>query len=379
VLLYNWLASFVLLLSFYLLTAQLPVYVQSLGISHGAIGIIIGCLTLISMLLKPFAGWGTDRFGRRPLMLAGALIFVVSSLGYGWSRTVGALVIVRLLHGCGMGLYPTAASAVVADVSPSRRLAELIGLYSTSGALAMAAGPLIGVAVVRRYGFPLLFVSSAALAVLAILLIVPIEETLKQRISTPFRFSSTLCQQAAFPSLIIFFVMLTFGAQFAFVPIYANERRMNPGLFFLVLAVVIAFARLLGGRFSDRLGRRRPTLVGLVIVAIALTELALGGDGRDLMIAAGLFGIGFGIVDPALRAWCLDGIVPQNRGRAMGTYLLAYDLGFGVGAVVAGFAVDRVGFTATFLGGAAVALSAGILVLMRREIEFRPGCASGVA
>jgi hypothetical protein len=73
---------------------------RALGIPESQIGLIIGFFALSSMAVKPWAG-----------LVAGALIFVGSALLYGWSRTAGALLLVRIFHGAGMGCYPTAGSA----------------------------------------------------------------------------------------------------------------------------------------------------------------------------------------------------------------------------------------------------------------------------
>ena len=109
-----WLASFAFFFSFFLLLPTLPLFLRRLGASDGAIGLVMGCFAITSMLLRPFTGWGADRWGRRPFMLSGALVFAVAPLGYALSTAVVALVAVRLLHGTGMALYPTAATALVA-------------------------------------------------------------------------------------------------------------------------------------------------------------------------------------------------------------------------------------------------------------------------
>ena len=51
------------------------------------------------MVLQPWAGWAADRFGRRPLMFAGAAVFTAASLAYGVAAGVIGLTLVRLLHG----------------------------------------------------------------------------------------------------------------------------------------------------------------------------------------------------------------------------------------------------------------------------------------
>jgi len=124
-----WLGGFAFFLSFLLLLSALPLFARRLGASDGAIGVIMAAFAVTSLLLRPITGWGADRYGRRPFMLAGAAIFAVASLAYGWVAGALGLVLVRLLHGAGMGLYPTAATAMVVDITPVERRGMVLGIY----------------------------------------------------------------------------------------------------------------------------------------------------------------------------------------------------------------------------------------------------------
>jgi len=153
-----WLASFALFFSFFLLLSTLPLFLRRLGASDGAIGVIMGSFAITSMLLRPWTGWATDRWGRRPFMLAGAAVFVLAPLGYGVSGGVLALVAVRMLHGAGMALYPTAASALLADVAPPARRGEFLL------ELGIAIGAMSSGLAVARWGFVATFLAAAGVA-----------------------------------------------------------------------------------------------------------------------------------------------------------------------------------------------------------------------
>ena len=148
-----WLGAFAFFLSFLLLLSALPIFARRLGASDGAIGVLMGAFAVTSLLLRPLTGWAADRYGRRPFMIAGSIVFTLASVAYGWAAGALALLLVRLAHGAGMGLYPTAASAMVADVTPPARRGEILGLYGAAGSIALAVGPLTGIALVGRLGF----------------------------------------------------------------------------------------------------------------------------------------------------------------------------------------------------------------------------------
>src|SRR5204863_2316660 len=131
-----------------------------------------------SMILRPVAGWSADHFGRRPLMIAGGLVFVLAPLGYGLSAGLVSLTVARLFHGAGMGLYPTAATAMAADLAPPTRRAEVMGIFGMAGSLGLALGPAIGVALSRGFGFTPLFGIASVVGCVGLALMAAVRETL---------------------------------------------------------------------------------------------------------------------------------------------------------------------------------------------------------
>jgi MFS family permease len=358
-----WLASFAFFFSFFLLLPTLPIYLRRLGASDGAIGLVMGCFAITSMLLRPWTGWGADRWGRRPFMLAGVAVFVVAPIGYALSAGVLAFVAVRLLHGAGMALFPTAATAVVADVAPADRRGEFLGLFGAAGSIAMALGPITGVGLEARFGFRSLFAVAAGTALVAAALATATRETLAGPSAAPFRPAATLSGPALAPSLIIGCLMLTYGALVTFLPLHAQRLGVNPGIFFLVYALVLTVTRGPAGRLSDRVGRVPAAATGLAVAAVALSVLALGTGATALAVVGALYGLAGGIAQPALMAWCVDVVPPGDRGRAMGTFFTALELGIAIGAMSSGLAVARWGFASTFLATAGVALAGAVLPL----------------
>ena len=362
-----WAGAFAFFFSFFLLLAVLPLYARAVGIEDRAIGGVLGAFAFAAMLVRPWAGWAADRHGRRPLMLAGALVFVLASLAYSFTTGVAGLLAVRLLHGCGMGLYPTAASAVVADLAPPERRGALMGTFGAAANIAMAFAPMAGIALVDRAGFVPLFWLATAVAVVSVVLTRPLPET--ARIQEPIAFSPGAMVSAAalFPSAIVFLLMVGYGALVTFLPLHAKEGGVNPGIFFLVFALVLTLVRGWAGSLSDRFGRARVAVGGLVLAAGALAFLALTSGAASLVAAGMLYGAGFAAASTALMAWCVDIVDPDTRGRAMGTYYTALELGIGTGSLAAGFGVDAAGFPATFLALAGAALAGAVLALAGRR------------
>ena len=361
-----WLSGFAFFLSFLLLLSALPIFARRMGASDGAIGLIMGSFALTSLALRPATGWAADRYGRRPFMIAGALVFTLASIAYGWTAGAAGLLLVRLVHGAGMGLYPTAASAMVADVTPPQRRGEVLGFYGAAGSIAMAVGPMTGIALVGRFDFTGLFWIAGAVAAVALLMtLTAVDETLAQPRAVRFTASSALSAAALFPSLVTLCLMFTYGTQVAFLPLHADAHGVNPGVFFLVSAATITVARGPAGRLSDRLGRPPIAAVGLLLAAGALVVLALSEGALGLALAGAIYGAAYGTAQPALMAWCVDNAAEGDRGRAMGTFYSALEIGIAIGAMSSGLAVARWGFTITFLATAGVAIAGATLALTR--------------
>ena len=93
---------------------------------------------------------------------------------------------------------------------------------------------------------------------------------------------------------------------------------------------------------------------------LAFSEGTLG-----LALAGAIYGAAYGTAQPALMAWCVDNAAEGDRGRAMGTFYSALEIGIAVGAMSSGLAVARWGFTITFLATAGIAIAGATLALTR--------------
>jgi MFS family permease len=371
-----WLGSFAFFLSFLLLLAALPLFARRLVDSDAAVGLVMAVFGVPSLLLRTVTGWGADRFGRRPLMLSGAGVFTVASVAYAWATGLAGLVLVRLVHGAGMGLYPTAASAMVADLAPPQRRGEILGYYGAAGSIALAIGPVAGIAIVEHAGFAALFWTAGATALLSLLVTLGVGETLAERRRVRLSARDAVSRAALLPAGLALCLTFSYGTLVAFLPLHATARGVNPGVFFLVFAVTITLARGPAGRLSDRVGRPPVAGAGLVLTAAALVILALADDLAGLAAAGAVNGLAYGAAQPALAAWSVDRVAEGERGRAMGTYHSAFELGIIAGATSAGLAVAHWGFAGTFLATAAVAAVGAAVALTRpRRARLDPPAA----
>jgi MFS family permease len=359
-----WIGGFTLFLSFFLLMPTLPIYARGLGIPESRIGLLSGAFPLTAMLVRPIAGWAADRHGRRPLMLLGAVVFAVSSALYAWSHGLAALVAVRALHGIGMALYPTGGTAMAADLAPAARRGYALGLIGIAASAALAIGPLAGLWIADTWGYGWLFAASCLLALAALTLTAVQRESLRAPLTVPLTWNTAFSRPALYPSAIVFCLLATYGLLVTYLPLRAEGGR-SAGAFFTAMAVVIILTRGAAGSLSDRVGRPPVAAAGALATTTALAIIVRGEDPGVLILAGSLYGLGFGVTQPSLIAWCVDLADPAERGRAMGTFYTALELGIATGAIGAGWVLARAGYAAVFLAGAGIALTGSVLSLAR--------------
>ena len=366
------LATFFFYLSFCFILPVMPLYVADLGGSPAQLGLIIGGFAFTAMLLRPPGGWIIDTRGNRPVLLAGMAIFMLASLGYVVFRSVNAILLLRLFHGIGMGLFPTAATVVVAELSPLARRGEAMGWFGIANSVALILGPAAGTSVAGRLGYPVLFLVAGGTAFLGLLCIL-----LLPRIGQPsgwtgsVRWGDFFSRAALLPSSVLLFLCLPYGMMVAFIPIIAARRGLgNPGTFYTAFALAAFLVRAKAGEMSDRRGRSAVILPGMLLAALAFTVLGVTSGPIGVLTGAAIFGLASGSAQPALMALTTDRVPPEERGKAMGTFYTAWELGISAGATGSGLLLDVVDFPVLLLL-AALFPAAGALLSLRARAPAR--------
>ena len=371
------LATFFFYLSFYLILPVMPLYVTDMGGTPTQVGLIIGLFAFMAMVLRPPAGWIIDTRGSGPVLVTGMAIFLLASLGYVIARSVDAVLALRLFHGVGMGLFPTAATVVVAELAPPARRGEAMGWFGIANSVGLIIGPAAGTAVANRLGFPVLFLTAAGTAsvgLVCILLLPRIGRPSSRSARAP-RLQDFFSRAAVLPSVLLLSLYVPYGAMVAFIPIIATRRGLaNPGAFYTVYALALLLVRAKAGRLSDERGRAAVILPGLLVASIAFAVLGLTSGAIGVLVGAAIYGVGFGAVQPALMALTADRVPLEERGKAMGTFYAAWELGIASGAVGAGLLLKVMDFPLMFLASAAMPMAGALLSLRARTpAPPRPG------
>lgn len=354
------LSTFTLFTSFYFLLITLPIYIEKIGGTESEIGLILGVFTISAVLLRPFIGKEVDRRGRKIILVLGIVIFLISMLLYDYTKNVTSLLLLRVLHGIGWGAATTAATTLIADIAPPKRRGEAMGVFGMASNVAMAIGPALSMILLQKYDFPILFSMSAGISLLSLLLVLPISETMVVHPRTPL-----FSREALFPSALMFMISLTYGSIVSFLSLFAQKQGIsNPGIFFTVFAVTLILVRALAGKLSDIKGRKFVIIPGMILIAAGLGVLSTARALDSFLVAALLYGIGFGLVHPSLMALLVDMVGDEGRGAAMGTFTAAFDLGIGAGSILLGLVLQYFDFQVMYALSGLIALSGAVLLIL---------------
>lgn len=357
-----------------MLVPELPAYLEKIGGGEYK-GLIISLFTLTAGISRPFSGKLADQMGRIPVMLFGAIVTAICGVLYGFVNSIFLFFLLRLFHGFSTGFTPTGSSAFVADIVPSSKRGEALGMFSLAGSLGMAAGPAIGSALALKLGEMAMFWSSTIMGLGSVLLVWNMKETLK----TPKPFNTSMLKvswveifepRVIRPAIILILTSTAFGIVLTLTPDLSKHLGLeNKGLFFTIFTISSLAMRFLAGKASDKYGRVAILRISSFVLGFAMFLLATANALPQLYIAGVLFGIGVGMNSPTVFAWAVDLSEPRYFGRALATVYIALEIGIGGGALLGGwlYANNPNNFFISFLAISILCFSAFIYLVFRRS------------
>ncbi|MGC5772043.1 MFS transporter [Paenibacillus pabuli] len=374
-----WTKSFILMTlgllflftAFYMLYPTLPLFIKEMDGNEKQIGMAMGALMLSSVIFRPFVGGLLDRFGRRPFMIGGLLLFILAMYMYNWIGGIIMLLGLRIVHGISWAVSTTSMMTAVTDMIPSARRGEGMGWFSTSMTLAMAVGPMIGLGIMQGSSYQTMFLFAVGLSVVALLLTLGARMPYRPRTSAN---KIQIFEKSVLPIMApIFFLFIAYGGITTFVPLFAEQIKVNSGTFFLVYAATLALSRPIAGKLSDKKGETDVIVPALIITIIALIMLSFATSLLGVLASAVLYGIGFGSAQPALQAITLR-LAPEDRkGVANAFFSTATDLGIGLGAMALGLVSEYMSYHILFMVSALSVMVSFLLfmIYVRRLLKIK--------
>lgn len=340
------------------------------------------------------AGALSDRYGRKPVLVAGWLIglpvplLIIAAPEWSW------IVLANLLLGVNQGLCWSTTVAMKIDLAGPARRGLALGINESVGYLSVAGAALVTGLIAARTGLrPEPFFLGLAVAALGLgASAVFVRETSAhvaheaatttvhaqqaggglRRIAAAGTFRDPTLSAASQAGLVN---NLNDGLAWGIFPLLFTRAGLSLGEVALLVAIypaVWGVAQIGTGMLSDRVGRRRLIVGGMLLQAAALAGVALGTDFAAWAMASVALGLGTALVYPTLIAAVADASHPSWRASAVGVYRFWRDSGYVVGAVIAGLVADRFGLVASVWVVAALTAASGLVVAARMTDRARP-------
>src|SRR5688572_27861267 len=256
-----------------------PFAVGPLGSDEAGAGLAFGAFAGASLLMRPVVGWAADRFGRRPLIIGGALLSVAALALHVAVDSLGMFVLARGVLGVGEAFFFVAVLAAGADIAPPSRRGEALNLLSLSLYLGLGIGPLIGETVLRAGGFGSVWLAALVLTLVAAALCLIVPETSPTVLTPrdgPRRRARLIHPAAIFPGILILAGTWGMAGFFANLPLHATAVGMDgAGIPFAIYALLVCGLRLVFAKLPDQLGPVRLAAGALALTAIGLSVLGL--------------------------------------------------------------------------------------------------------
>lgn len=350
-----------------LLYPALPLYLtRELHTTKAVAGLVVSVIALTSIAVRPWAGGFIDRVGRRPLLIAGPMLATLSAVGLLTLRSVPAVLGMRLIQGAGSAMTYSSAVAAVADVAPPARRAGYLALFSTFFYVGFALGPFIAELLIETRGFPAVWWTVGSFTAFGAVVATFIKETRSTTMAAPPKvpMMHRLFHPAArLPGMVFFCIGIGWTAIASFLALYARDIGLkNSDALFIALSVSVLSTRFFVGGLADRFGRLAVAVPSMLLTVAGMAGLALFRSPVAAVISLAVFGVGYSGGFPALLTMVVDQAPERERGVAMASFNVFFDIGAPFGGYGVGQLIDWGGFQLGF-GVSALAAAAGLLFL----------------
>lgn len=336
------------------------------GQSYLLVGIALGAYGITQAVLQIPFGWLSDRYGRKPVIYFGLMLFAIGSFVAAMADNIYLVILGRLIQGA--GAISAVVQALAADLTRSEHRTKAMAIIGATIGVSFALSIILGPVLNHWIGVPGIFVITGALALLAIVLVakaVPNERIADD--ANPRRVDKSLLgpvlrdRQLLRLNFGIFALHAGMTALFIVTPLMLKQSGLAADDHWQVYlpVVLLSFALMMPAVMrGDRRGEGKRIFVGAIMGLIVAFFVLAGAGQRFWMLCLGLliFFTAFNILEASLPAWISKLATTENRGTALSVHSIFQFLGPAFGGYASGWLLDRAGPFAVYIFCAALAL-----------------------
>jgi MFS family permease len=361
-----------------LLLPIVPYIVREYDTSALAVGVLSAIYSAAAFFAAPVLGKFSDRWGRRPVLLASVFGSAVGYFIFGIGGALWVLFLSRLIDGFTGGNIAT-AMAYIADVTPPRDRARNFAFGGVAFGLGFIIGPVIsGALSAISLSAPAFAAGGLSLASFCFgLFFLPESLPRDKRAAEAFRLReanpfAVMAQMGRLPNLglllaAVFILYLAYSGLFSFITVYTLNHFSATPVDNAKLFMVIGIFQMIGQggivyRLTPRFGEKRIAVVGLILQAAAYPLFVVAPGFVYLYPLAVIGALGNAFTRPTLDALVANSVAPHEQGRAAGSTAGLYSLANILGPLGAGLIYDSLSPAALFLVGSALIAVACLMI-----------------
>lgn len=365
-------AAIFFFLALYAYMPILSVYALSLGASLSLAGLVVGVYGIGQMVFRIPIGVTSDALSRRKEMIIfGFLVLALSNVAMAVSHNPWSLVVFRVTTALGASTWVCFAVLIGSKFRPERK-GTAMGMLGTASQIGQLGGSYLGGRLSQAGSYATPFTWGAVLAVIGGLILLPVTQ---KRIAKNSNITlRRLAQIAVMPTMLVISgtcvigMVSWFGVIYTLNPVWAKQVLHMPaialGYLVMIATAAAAIFNYLSGLFSDRIGKRTPVILGLLIMTLSTAAVPFTASAWQFYSIYIGMGIGWGLAYPPLMALGLSVVSGAEQATAMGVFMSWYCVGMFIGPVVGGTLGQAVGLQSTFLVLAGITLLGVLLALL---------------
>jgi MFS family permease len=375
----------------------LPVFLSlTLGASPGVVGLIEGTAESVSSLLKLFAGYFSDRRGKRKaFVVLGYSLACFARPFLAFATSWHQVLAIRLTDRVGKGIRSAPRDAMIADTVALEERGLAFGFHRAMDHTGAVVGPLLGYLLVMLFAadrnsptagdFTRIFLLASIPALAAVVVVTffvrepdrpkPAQD---ETASPQFRVSLRGFDGNFKRFLAIIALFTLSNSSDAFLLLRAQSAGVSVTtipLLWAMLHVSKVMSSIVGGDLSDRLGRRRLIVSGWILYAAVYIGFAFVQSAISVWVLFLVYGVYFGLAEGAEKALVADLVRPEQRGTAYGLYNLAFGITVLPASLLMGALWTWWGPATAFLVSGTLGATAALLMLMLVDAPARPQAA----
>ncbi len=360
----------------------LPVYAEELGATGIWIGLTFSIFAVTQTIFGPFAGRWSDRYGRKPFIVAGLALYFVAALGYLTAQSFVQVMAFRALSGVGTSLIFSVARAYIGDMVPAGQEGRWFGLFATADIIGFGIGPLFAGIVRDISGFHSVFVAMALLMASSGIIVAVLLPRIspEQRLQAFAGRAAEVSFRVALQDRLVLAITLTmavtslsFGSTFSFLAVKLEDLGIGPiliGVTFGLESLASGLLQPFTGRLADRSNRRVLVVCGIGVTAMALATVGTAHHLVAIMLLLVCMGIGQSFSFVASSAMQVVAGRRVGMGTVIGLGSAGNGIGIVIGSVTAGLIVDQWSVDAAFyFGGVVMACSLPLFWWLTRGLK----------